>query len=49
MKYLNKVDQSAQRMQTIIEGILAYSTLDKKTQPVEEINLDEIIENKKQI
>ena len=44
-KYLNKVDQSAQRMQTIIEGILAYSTLDKKTQPVEKINLDEIVEN----
>lgn len=45
IKYLNKVDQSAQRMQTIIEGILAYSTLDKKTQPVEKINLDEVIEN----
>jgi PAS domain S-box-containing protein len=45
IKYLNKVDQSAQRMQTIIEGILAYSTLDKKTQPVEKINLNEIIEN----
>ena len=44
-KYLTKVDQSAQRMQTIIEGILAYSTLDKKTQPIENINLDELIEN----
>jgi len=44
-KYLTKVDQSAQRMQTIIEGILAYSTLDKKTQPIENINLDEVIEN----
>ena len=44
-KYLAKVDQSAQRMQTIIEGILAYSTLDKKTQPIEKINLDEVIEN----
>ncbi|OXB03257.1 PAS domain-containing sensor histidine kinase [Flavobacterium pectinovorum] len=44
-KYLTKVDQSAQRMQTIIEGILAYSTLDKKTQPIESINLDEVIEN----
>lgn len=32
-------------MQTIIEGILAYSTLDKKMQPVENINLDEIVEN----
>lgn len=44
-KYLDKVDQSAQRMQTIIEGILAYSTLDKRAQPVEEINLDLVIEN----
>ena len=44
-KYLKKVDQSAERMQTIIEGILAYSTMDKKKQPVENINLDEVIEN----
>ena len=44
-KYLTKIDLSAQRMQTIIEGILAYSTLDKKTQPIENINLDEVIEN----
>lgn len=44
-KYLGKIDQSAQRMQTIIEGILAYSTLDKRSQPVEKINLDQIIEN----
>ena len=44
-KFLQKVDQSAQRMQNIIEGILAYSTLDKRSQPVEEINLDLVIEN----
>lgn len=44
-KYLSKVDQSAERMQTIIEGILAYSTLDKKMQIVKMINLDEVIEN----
>jgi len=44
-KYLSKIDQSAQRMQTIIEGILAYSTLDKRSQPVEKINLDLVIEN----
>jgi len=44
-KYLDKVDQSAHRMQTIIEGILAYSTLDKRSQPVEKINLDLVIEN----
>jgi len=44
-KYLHKVEQSAQRMQTIIEGILAYSSLDKKIQPVEKINLNEVVEN----
>jgi len=44
-KFLQKVDQSAQRMQNIIEGILAYSTLDKRSQPVEKINLDLVIEN----
>nr|WP_315223694.1 ATP-binding protein [uncultured Flavobacterium sp.] len=44
-KYLQKIDQSALRMQTIIEGILAYSTLNKKTQPIEKINLDDVIEN----
>ncbi|TDP00280.1 sensor histidine kinase [Flavobacterium sp. 245] len=32
-------------MQSIVEGILAYSTLNKKTQPVEQISLDDIIEN----
>ncbi|MFH6991081.1 ATP-binding protein [Flavobacterium sp. FlaQc-48] len=44
-KFLQKVEQSAQRMQNIIEGILAYSTLDKKTQPIEKINLNEMIES----
>jgi PAS domain S-box-containing protein len=44
-KFLQKVDQSAQRMQNIIEGILAYSTLDKKTQPIEKINLNEVVES----
>lgn len=44
-KFLQKVDQSAQRLQNIIEGILAYSTLDKRSQPVEKINLDLVIEN----
>lgn len=46
-KYLDKVYHSAERMQTIIEGILSYSTINKKTQPVENINLDAIIENTK--
>jgi len=44
-RFLQKVEQSAQRMQNIIEGILAYSTLDKKTQPIEKINLNEMIES----
>lgn len=44
-KYLDKVDQSALRMHTIIEGILDYSTIDKTTQPVQRIDLNEIIEN----
>ena len=45
IKYLNKIDQSAERMQNIIEGILAYSTLDNNKQPIEEIVLNEIVEN----
>ncbi|MBF4494236.1 PAS domain S-box protein [Flavobacterium sp. JLP] len=45
IKYLNKIDQSTQRMQNLIEGILSYSTLSKNTQPNELINLNEIIEN----
>ncbi|WP_417941449.1 ATP-binding protein [Flavobacterium sp. RS13.1] len=45
IKYLNKIDQSAERMQNIIEGILDYSTLDKNKQPIEDIDLNEIIEN----
>lgn len=45
IKYLSKIDQSSKRMQNIIEGILAYSTLDKNKQFIEEIDLNEIIEN----
>ncbi|MBS7233855.1 PAS domain S-box protein [Flavobacterium psychroterrae] len=44
-KYLDKVHYSAERMQTIIDGILSYSTINKTTQPVENINLDAIVEN----
>lgn len=44
-KYLGKIEQSAQRMNNIIEGILAYSTVDKSRQPVEKIDLNEVIEN----
>jgi PAS domain S-box-containing protein len=43
--YLNKIEQSSQRMNNIIEGILAYSTLDKTKQPVESIDLNETVEN----
>jgi PAS domain S-box-containing protein len=43
--YLDKIDQSTQRMQSIIEGILAYSTLDKTQQHIEKIDLGEVIEN----
>lgn len=44
-KYISKIDKSAQRMDSIIEGILAYSTLDKTIQPFEKIDLNEIVEN----
>lgn len=44
-KYLYKIDQSSQRMESIIEGILSYSTLDKTQQPIEKIDLNEVIEN----
>lgn len=44
-KYINKIDQSTVRMQNIIEGILAYSTIDKTRQPIEKINLNEVIES----
>lgn len=44
-KYLNKIDQSSLRMENIIEGILSYSTLDKTKQPIEKIDLNEVVEN----
>lgn len=43
--HLNKIAHSANRMQCIIEGLLAYSTIDKSTQPVEKIFLNELLEN----
>ncbi|OOV17377.1 ATP-binding protein [Flavobacterium sp. LM4] len=45
IKYQNRIDQSAERMQNIIEGILTYSTMDKNKQPFEKINLNEVIES----
>jgi PAS domain S-box-containing protein len=43
--HLNKIEHSANRMQCIIEGLLAYSTIDKSIQPVEKIFLNELLEN----
>ncbi|WP_082564306.1 ATP-binding protein [Flavobacterium sp. Root420] len=43
--HLNKIAHSATRMQCIIEGLLAYSTMDKSTQPVEKIFLNDLLEN----
>ncbi|MBS7233365.1 PAS domain S-box protein [Flavobacterium psychroterrae] len=44
-KYLTKIDQSALRMNNIIEGILSYSTIDKSQQSIGDIDLSEVIEN----
>ncbi|PIF30496.1 PAS domain S-box-containing protein [Flavobacterium sp. 9] len=44
-KYLSKIDQSTSRMNNIIEGILSYSTIDRTQQPIESIDLSEVIEN----
>lgn len=44
-RYLERISRSARRMNGIIEGILAYSTLDKKKQSVEMIDLNEVVEN----
>lgn len=43
--HLDKIGHSANRMQCIIEGLLAYSTIDKSTQPVERIFLNDMLEN----
>jgi signal transduction histidine kinase len=43
--HLNKIAHSANRMQCIIEGLLAYSTIDKSTQSVEKIFLNDLLEN----
>ncbi|MCP2025172.1 PAS domain S-box-containing protein [Flavobacterium sp. HSC-32F16] len=42
--YIGKIEHSAHRMQNVIEGILAYSTADKKKQPVERIDLNRVLE-----
>jgi PAS domain S-box-containing protein len=43
--HLNKIAHSANRMQSIIEGLLAYSTIDKSSQPVEKIFLNDLLDN----
>ncbi len=43
--YMEKIENSAQRMQNVIEGILAYSSADKKKHPVEHIDLCEVMED----
>lgn len=42
VKFLDKIGQSAERMGNIIEGILAYSTIEKTIQPVESVSLNGI-------
>lgn len=42
--YIGKIEHSVHRMQNVIEGILAYSSADKKKQPVESIDLNELLE-----
>lgn len=41
--FIEKVQNAANRMTTMIDGVLAYSSLKSAAQPVESINLNEII------
>jgi PAS domain S-box-containing protein len=41
--YLNKIDSSANRMYAMIEGVLNYSKAGSEQQPVEAVDLNEII------
>jgi len=43
--YLKKVQNATERMFAMIEGVLTYSTLNAADQPIEQIDLNEIIEN----
>lgn len=42
-QYFGKVQHATKRMKSIIDGVLNYSTLSESGQPVQKINLDEII------
>lgn len=43
--YLNKVQHATDRMFSMIDGVLSYSTLNSSDQPIEKVNLNSIIEN----
>lgn len=45
--YLDKIDHTAQRMQNVIDGILAYSGADKKKQQVQSVDLGQVLEEVK--
>lgn len=45
LQHFSRIEKSAQRMQCLIEGILSYSTVDKNTQPVETIDLNELMKS----
>lgn len=45
LQHFARIEDSAQRMQRLIEGILSYSTVDKNTQPVEHIDLNELMKS----
>lgn len=45
LKYAERIDHSAVRMQNIIDGILSYSTLDNSRQKMGKVNLNKIMEN----
>jgi PAS domain S-box-containing protein len=44
-KYLNKIESAADRMYSMIDGVLLYSSLGAHEQTVDPINLNEIISN----
>lgn len=45
LSYLNKVQNSTERMFSMIEGVLAYSTLNSSERTIDKINLNKIIDN----
>ncbi|OLY92451.1 PAS domain S-box-containing protein [Cnuella takakiae] len=45
IQYLDKIQSAASRMISMIDGVLKYSTLSGNEEPVEEVNLNEILGN----